>query len=97
MIREVLAASGAGGIGNYDSCSFSSRGIGRFRPLKGAEPAIGSMGELVEVDEERIEVVAREKDLSRVLQAVTSAHPYEEPAIHLWKMENYKNWSGVES
>ena len=40
-VRGAMAAAGAGKIGNYDSCSFSSRGIGRFRPLEGANPHIG--------------------------------------------------------
>jgi len=43
-IREVLGKSGAGQIGNYDFVSFSTKGIGRFRPLRGANPAIGKVG-----------------------------------------------------
>jgi hypothetical protein len=86
-VRKALAESGAGNIGNYDSCSFSSRGIGRFRPLKGSDPHIGSEGQIAEVEEERIEVVVEEKKLSNVLRSAKDAHPYEEPAIHFWKME----------
>lgn len=89
-VRKALAESGAGRIGNYDSCSFSARGIGRFRPLKGANPHMGSEGEIAEVEEERIEVVVEEKCLVEVLRAAKKAHPYEEPAIHFWKMEDYR-------
>lgn len=86
-IRDVLANNGAGNIGNYDSCSFSSRGIGRFRPLKGADPHIGSVGKVEEVEEERIEVVIPDGvDLTALLKAVRKAHPYEEPAIHVLPM-----------
>jgi len=91
-VRRALAESGAGTIGNYDGCSFSSRGTGRFRPLKGADPHVGSVGQIEEVEEERIEVVVEEKFLHAVLAAVKAAHPYEEPAMHLWKMEDDKNW-----
>ncbi len=61
VVRKALAESGAGNIGNYDSCSFSAKGIGRFRPLKGANPHLGSEGRIEEVEEERIEVVVEEK------------------------------------
>jgi hypothetical protein len=88
-VRTALAESGAGNIGNYDSCSFSTRGIGRFRPLKGSNPHIGSVGTVEEVEEERIEVVVEEKNLPTVLRAVKKVHPYEEPAIYFWKMEDY--------
>src|SRR5438105_1400479 len=82
-IRQVLGDAGAGRIGNYDFCSFSWRGKGRFRPLKGSNPAIGAIGELTEVDEERIEVVVEESILPEVIKKVTDAHPYEEPAIDI--------------
>src|SRR5438477_363801 len=55
-IRQVLGEAGGGKIGNYDFCSFSVRGVGRFRPLRGATPAIGVVDKHEEVEEERIEV-----------------------------------------
>lgn len=88
QVREALANAGAGNIGNYDSCSFSSRGIGRFRPLKGAKPFIGSEGVIEEVEEEKIEVICPEKDLDYVLHQVRKAHPYEEPAIDIYPLLN---------
>ena len=91
-VRKALAESGAGKIGEYDSCSFSSAGIGRFRPLPGAKPHEGKVGSLTEVAEERIEVVVEEEKLSAVLKAVKKAHPYEEPAIHLWRMASHKDY-----
>lgn len=93
-VREAMASAGAGKIGNYDSCSFSVRGTGRFRPNAHAKPAIGKANVLEEVEEERIEAVVTEEDLKAVLQAVVKAHPYEEPAIHVWKMEDYHSWIG---
>ena len=92
-VRDALALSGAGKIGNYDSCSFSAKGIGRFRPLKGSKPAIGEEGKLETVDEERIEaVVKNDENLKNILQAIQAAHPYEEPAIHLLPMEEYQKF-----
>ncbi len=88
-VRSALASAGAGHIGAYDSCSFSVRGTGRFRPLQGSHPAIGSEGKMEEVEEERIEAVVADVDghtLKNVLRAVRKAHPYEEPAIHVLPM-----------
>ena len=79
-VRAALAEAGAGRIGDYDHASFSSTGHGRFRPLEGAQPAIGSVGELETVEEERVEVVAPRVRRTAVLRALLAAHPYEEPA-----------------
>lgn len=79
-VREALAEAGAGTLGNYDSCSFSAPGEGRFRPMTGAQPAIGSVGALETVDEVRIEVLCPRNLRDAVLAAMLSAHPYEEPA-----------------
>ncbi len=90
-VREAIAKAGAGKMGNYDACSFSSRGTGRFRPLKGAKPAIGTVGQLEEVEEERIEVVITEKYLKPVMKELRKAHPYEEPAIILFPILDPKD------
>lgn len=86
-IREALGASGAGKIGNYSSCTFTVRGIGRFKPEEGANPHIGEVGKLEEVEEERIETVCEAALLNTVLAAVRDAHPYEEPAIDVYPIE----------
>jgi dinuclear metal center YbgI/SA1388 family protein len=79
-VREALAQAGAGVIGDYDSASFSTAGEGRFRPLEGANPTIGSVGELEVVEEVRVECVLARAARARVVAAMLEAHPYEEPA-----------------
>jgi dinuclear metal center YbgI/SA1388 family protein len=79
-VRTALTEAGAGRIGDYDSASFSTPGEGRFRPLPGADPAIGSVGGLEVVDEVRIEVIADRSLRSSLISALFAAHPYEEPA-----------------
>src|SRR6478735_9470665 len=79
-IREVLAEAGAGRIGDYDNASFSTPGTGRFRPLVGANPAIGEVGRTQQVAEERVEVVLPRRLRSAVVAAMLAAHPYETPA-----------------
>lgn len=85
-VREALARAGAGRLGNYRGCSFSSRGIGRFTPVDGASPAIGEIGVAEAVDEERIEVVIEAALVRRAIAAMRAAHPYEEPAYDLYRL-----------
>ncbi len=87
-MREVLGQAGAGQMGNYDFASFSTKGIGRFRPLKGADPAIGEVGKMEAVEEERIETIVNADQLDMVMQAVLDNHPYEEPAIDVIELKN---------
>ena len=89
-IRETLANAGAGHLGNYDFCSFSSKGIGRFRGNANSNPTIGEPGKLEQVEEERIETIAPEEKLNAILKAVKKAHPYEEPAIDIYPLLNHK-------
>lgn len=85
-MRLAMGEAGAGRIGNYDHCSFTSKGAGRFRPLDGARPRIGAIGQFEEVAEERIETVCSEPRLKNVLAAIRRVHPYEEPAIDIYPL-----------
>lgn len=79
-VRSALASAGAGRLGDYEAASFSSPGRGRFRPLAGARPVIGSVGTAEVVEEERIEVVLPRTRRTAVVRTLLAAHPYEEPA-----------------
>lgn len=92
QVREALANSGAGSIGPYDSGSFTSVGVGRFRPLEGANPSIGQVGLISEVDEERIETEVATTKIKNVIKAVREAHPYEYPAIQVSPMIDYMSF-----
>lgn len=87
-IRKALAESGAGRFNKYDYCSFTVKGTGRFRALKGAKPFIGKVGKIEKVAEERIETICPKKILKKVLVAVKKAHPYQEPAIDIFPLLN---------
>jgi len=87
-VRLAVGNAGAGEIGNYAHCSFSAKGVGRFYPLEGAKPAIGKVGKSEEVLEERIEWTCDRTKLSAVLAVIRKAHPYEEPVIDVYPLEN---------
>jgi len=87
-VRKAICSSGGGRLGDYSCCTFSSRGRGTFLPGKEAHPYTGRTGELNIVDEIRMECIVRERDLDRLVGAVLKAHPYEEPAYDIFRMEN---------
>ncbi|WP_063059967.1 Nif3-like dinuclear metal center hexameric protein [Nocardia sienata] len=82
-VLAALFAAGAGGCGDYREAAWRVTGTGQFRPLDGANPAVGAVGELARVTEDRLEVVAPAGTRAAVLAALRSAHPYEEPAYHV--------------
>jgi len=87
-VRKAAFATGAGRIGLYDDCSFSTGGTGTFRPLPGTNPAIGSSGGAQEqVSEARLEMQVPRWKLDEVLAAVSGAHPYEEVAYDVIPVE----------
>jgi hypothetical protein len=81
-----MFGAGAGHIGDYSHCSWSVSGIGQFLPHEGASPAVGSVGSVERVAEDRFEVVAPARARGAVLAAMRAAHPYEEPAFDIFAL-----------
>jgi dinuclear metal center YbgI/SA1388 family protein len=79
-VRDAITQAGAGALGDYDSCTLTASGEGRFRPLPGANPAVGAVGDLETVEEVRIGSILDPRLRGRVVAALLDAHPYEEPA-----------------
>jgi dinuclear metal center YbgI/SA1388 family protein len=79
-VAAAMHSVGAGAIGDYDSAQFQSTGIGSFRPLDGADPAIGEVGTVEHVPETRLELVADRHIRDDVRAAMLAAHPYQEVA-----------------
>lgn len=84
-VMEALFQVGAGRIGDYDRSAFVMQGRGQFRPLAGADPTIGRVGELEYVTENRVEMTFRTSLREIVVRTLREAHPYEEPAFHVLK------------
>jgi dinuclear metal center YbgI/SA1388 family protein len=87
-VKEALGNAGAGAIGNYSHCLFSSSGIGQFLPEENANPYIGDKGKLEQVNEERIETLFPDYLEKKVVQAMIKAHPYEEVAYDIYRVDN---------
>ena len=87
-VRKAMGDAGAGVIGNYSFCTFTAKGVGRFRAEEGASPSVGKVGALEEVVEERIETVCRKDIVKEVIAAIKKVHPYEEAPIDVYPLEN---------
>jgi dinuclear metal center YbgI/SA1388 family protein len=94
-LRAAIFAAGAGQIGDYSHCGWSVTGTGQFLPEDGATPAIGNVGAVERVVEDRIEVVASIRVRDQVLAAMRDAHPYEEPAFDVVALEPVPGDAGL--
>lgn len=88
QLRQALRSVGAGQLGDYDSCLAYSRVTGSWRPLEGASPYEGKVGELCEAPELKVELRVKADLLEETLAAIRAVHPYETPeifVISLWR------------
>lgn len=89
--KEAVFATGAGTFpgGKYTKTCFQSPGIGQFLPNEGANPNIGSVGALEKVEEMKVEILCVGREvMQEAVKALLKAHPYEEPAYEVYKLEN---------
>ncbi|OAA55280.1 NGG1p interacting factor 3, NIF3 [Niveomyces insectorum RCEF 264] len=93
--KAAVFAAGAGrypGSGNYTECcwTITHGGLGQFRPGDAANPHIGAAGVLETVEEARVETLCVGEDVARrAVAALKKAHPYEEPAYAVIKLEDF--------
>ena len=88
-VKAALFAAGAGRVGDYDSCCWQTKGQGQFRGLEGSAPYIGQKGEVEQIEEYKVELVCEEAMIHAVIEALKSAHPYEEPAYDVVRLEQF--------
>jgi len=86
-VKVALFDAGAGRIGDYEHCAWQVLGQGQFRPLHGSQPFIGSQDVLETVAEYRVEMVCEDAVIKAVIDALRQAHPYEEPAFDVIRVE----------
>ena len=94
-VANAVFKAGAGAIGNYRNCGFHTDGTGTFRPMAGANPAIGKRGRSEAVPEMRFETIVPADKLNAVVAALKEAHPYETPAFDIFKLFGYEDRFGL--
>ena len=92
---DALAGAGAGAVGEYTRCAWTSTGEGTFTPGEAASPTVGSAGAASHVVEARVEMVAPRRLRSSVVAAMRAAHPYEEPAFDVLELATWPGSTGT--
>lgn len=87
-VKQACFEAGGGRIGDYDCCAWQSLGQGQFRPLAGSDPFMGKQGQIEQVQEYKVEMVCEDLLIKEVVTAMKLAHPYEEPAFDVFKLED---------
>lgn len=95
LVRKKICEAGAGHIGNYDHCTFSTLGEGTFLGRDGAQPFLGKVGILEHAQESRLETVFPKGLRKQVLEALFKAHPYEEVAYDFYPVEQSPALKGL--
>lgn len=85
QVKDALFEAGAGQIGNYSNCCWTTKGQGQFKAAPGSNPFIGSVNAMEYVDEIKVEIVCALDKIEPVIAALKKAHPYETPAFQYWK------------
>ncbi|PGH06830.1 hypothetical protein AJ80_08103 [Polytolypa hystricis UAMH7299] len=91
VCKDAVFDAGAGRYpqGKYSKACFQTLGTGQFLPGDGAAPAIGTVGGEEKVEEYRVEVLCVGRSMmEQAVKALLKAHPYEEPAYEVYKLEN---------
>ena len=89
IVKSAIFTAGAGTISAYSHCSWEVKGLGQFKPGVGAQPFVGAVDRLEQVVEYRLETIVTEAKVVEVVAALRKAHPYEEPAYDVIKLEPY--------
>ncbi len=92
---DALAAAGAGRLGEYARCAWTTTGTGTFEPGPGSTPAVGRVGERAVQPETRVEMVAPRGRREAVLAAMRQAHPYEEPVFQVLELAAWSSPRGL--
>ena len=93
-VKEALFNAGAGEIGNYSECSFSSEGMGTFKGNDKSNPVYGKKGTRSNEPEVKLEVLISTHKTQKIVHALLGAHPYEEVAYDLIPIANYNSTEG---
>lgn len=94
-VRETVVAENKCTIGNYKGCTFSGQGEGTFMPLEGSQPYVGTEAVLEKVVERKLEFIAYEEQVTKLLQVIEAVHPYEEVAFDVYTLNNISQKVGL--
>lgn len=89
-VKLAMFDAGGGRIGQYSHCAWQVLGEGQFMPLDASDPLIGEHHRLEKLSEYKVEMVCDEAHIQSVIAALKRAHPYEMPAYHVIRCEDFE-------
>ncbi|MBA3025956.1 MAG: NGG1p interacting factor NIF3 [Sulfurimonas sp.] len=87
--KQALFEIGVGMFENYEQCSWETLGMGQFKPINAANPHIGEVDKLEVLEEYKVELICKDELIELAVQTLKEAHPYEEVAYEVFKMEAF--------
>ena len=87
-VKSAMFEAGAGEHGNYTQCSWQTEGMGQFRPIHDAKPAIGEIDQIETVTEVKVEMICHKDKIKDVVTSLKHTHPYESVAYSVVRMED---------
>ena len=87
--KQALFDIGVGRYENYECCSFETLGTGQFKPIENANPHIGELDKIEKVQEYKVEMICSEELIKKAIETLKEAHPYEEVAYEVFRMEEF--------
>lgn len=88
-LRDALNEIGACKVGNYDHCVSVTQVSGYWRPLTGANPHDGKIGEISHGQECKMEVRCKKDYVINAINTIKKIHPYEEPLYNIIPLVNH--------
>lgn len=85
-IKSALYDEGFGRVGNYDCCMSWYEVNSSWRPLDGANPYLGKVGEVEFATEYKLEFRCEEERIKRAIEIIKKNHPYEEVGINIFEV-----------
>ena len=93
-IKDTMWQAGAGSIGNYNHCSFTSNGTGTFLGNALSQPSYGKKNQFHSEKESKIEMVFPSHLESIITSKMLESHPYEEVSYDVITLENHHTGIG---
>ena len=87
--KQALFDIGVGRYDNYECCCFESLGVGQFKPIDSANPHIGELNKIEKIQEYKVEMICSDELIKKAVETLKEAHPYEEVAFEVFRMEEF--------
>ena len=88
-IRDALYKLGLGKVGNYEDCMSWYEINSSWKPIVGANPYLGNVGEIEFAPEYKLEFRCEGNMIENAVKAIKDNHPYEEVCINVIEVMAY--------